>query len=67
MQVLLESENFTTEDEMSSSSNNVPDKMKMMSKPKNISHRLDAGGKLVGFAGPVIQRGGDPDPIARYR
>ena len=67
MQVLLESENFTTEEEMSSSSNNVLDKMKMMSKPKNISHRLDAGGKLVGFPGPVIQGGKDPDPIARYR
>ena len=67
MQVLLESENFTTEEEMSSSSNNVPDKMKMMSKPKNISHRLDPGRKLVGFPGPVIQGGKDPDPIARYR
>ena len=68
MQVLLESENFTTEEEMSSSSNNVPDKMKMMSKPMFfISHRLDPGRKLVGFPGPVIQGGKDPDPIARYR
>ena len=63
----MESENFTTEEEMSSSSNNVPDKMKMMSKLKNISHRLDAGRKLVGLAGPVTQGGKDPDPIARYR
>ena len=67
MQVLLEPESFGTEEEMSSRSNNVPDKMKMMSKPKTISHRLDPGGKLVGFPGPVIQGGKDPDPIARYR
>ena len=67
MQVLLEPESFGTEEEKSSSSSNVPNKMKMMSKPKNISHRLDAGGKLVGFPGPVIQGGMDPDPIARYR
>ena len=67
MQVLLEPESFGTEEEKSSSISNVPNKMKMMSKPKNISHRLDAGGKLVGFTGPVIQGGKDPDPIARYR
>ena len=67
MQVLLEPESFDTEEEKSSSISNVPNKMKMMSKPKNISHRLDAGGKLVGFTGPVIQGGKDPDPIARYR
>ena len=64
MQVLLESEN---EEEKSNSSNNVLYKMKMMSKPKNISQQIDAGGKLVGFPGPVIQGGMDPDPIARYR
>ena len=67
MQVLLEPESFGTEEEKSSSISNVPNKMKMMSKPKNISHRLDPGGKLVDFPGPVIQGGMDPDPIARYR
>ena len=63
----MEAENFGTEEEKSSSSKFPSYQMKMMSKPKNISHRVrDAGRKVVGLAGPVIQGGEDPDPIARY-
>ena len=65
MQVLLEPENFGTEEERSKS--NIPHKIRMIGKPKNISHQLGAGRKLVGLTGPVIQGGEDPDPIARYR